>query len=181
MTTLILCSEVGSGLPRGSNNCIWVWKLQLLRTTEARWNLREAGREREKQEKLEKERLEEMLEPASLRREEEVSALNRGWRQPSQSKGFMSKQPQTSRTSEDLWHLHRTLNFSVQKIHFITKTDSFLPYSLSKPASGFLHSYCHLIVTKAPNSLIFIFGVLDPLDESSYWFPQEGCCRHNMY
>lgn len=49
---------------------------------EARQNLRETGREHEEQEKLEKERLEEMHEPAPLSREE-VFALSTGRRKQS--------------------------------------------------------------------------------------------------
>lgn len=118
--------------------------------------------------KTEKERLEEKHKPASLCREEQISALGTGWRKQSQSRGFMPKQPCMSRTSQHLWHMHsRTFKFSVQKINFITKTGSFLTSSLPKPASGCSYSYCHLIVTMVPNSLIFIFSVLNHLDAFS--------------
>lgn len=48
-----------------------------MRTTEARWNLRETGRECEEQEKLEKERVEKMFEPASLRRGRSICSQHR--------------------------------------------------------------------------------------------------------
>lgn len=166
--TLILCSEAGSGLPRGSTQP-YTWSHQWKDSEnfsiweQARRDLREMGREHEEWGKLEKEILEEMHEPAPLSREEEISALSTGWKK---SIGFMPKQPLTSRTSQDLWHLHsRTFKFSVQKTNFITKRGSFVPSSLPKPASGFLYNYCHLIVTMVPDSLIFIFSVLNHLDE----------------
>jgi len=49
-----------------------------LRITEARWDQRETGREHEEWEKIEKEWLEEMHEPALLSGDEGISALSTG-------------------------------------------------------------------------------------------------------
>lgn len=168
---LILCSEAGSGLPRESTQpCTrshqrkGIRKLQHLRITEARWDLRETGREHEECEKLEEERLEEMHEPALLSREG-VFDRSTDWRKQSLQRLRAQATPHVKDITGPLAPAQQ--DFSVQKRNFITKAGSFLTSSLPKPAPGLSYSYCHLIVTMVPDTLIFIFSVLNHLDEFS--------------